>query len=174
MSDIMLYGVLRMPYELAMSDEISRLQFYQRAQEAVDRLEACETTNTPSQVASIADDNEFHDALMKWLIDGDYSIDDGVLICKGWDALIAHIDAKLAQAFNDGAIEGRIHQRGVDDVRIQTAESRLAEIQRGVEGLAAPYEVSAFRANVRKAVWLDEVLALLAPQAQSATSGLPG
>lgn len=54
------------------------------------------TTN--SQAASIADDNEFHDALMKWLIDGDYHIEDGALICKGWDGLIACLDSKLAQA----------------------------------------------------------------------------
>lgn len=42
MSDVMLYGVLRMPYEMAMSSELSRYQFYQRAQEAADRLEAVE------------------------------------------------------------------------------------------------------------------------------------
>ena len=40
MSDVMLFGVLRMPYEHAMSDERSRRQFYQRAQEAADRLAA--------------------------------------------------------------------------------------------------------------------------------------
>jgi hypothetical protein len=39
MSDLMLYGILRMPYELAMEGDISRLQFYQRAQEAANRLE---------------------------------------------------------------------------------------------------------------------------------------
>lgn len=38
MSDIMLLGVLRMPYEMAMSDEMSRLQFHSRAQEAADRI----------------------------------------------------------------------------------------------------------------------------------------
>lgn len=42
MSDLMFYGVLEMPYALAMSDEISRLQFYQRAQQAVARLKAAE------------------------------------------------------------------------------------------------------------------------------------
>jgi len=42
MSDVMLYGVLRMPYEMAMSEEYSRRQFYDRAQEALDRLEAAE------------------------------------------------------------------------------------------------------------------------------------
>ena len=42
MSDVMLYGVLRMPYEMAMADEMSRFQFYQRAQQALDRLEVAE------------------------------------------------------------------------------------------------------------------------------------
>jgi hypothetical protein len=42
MSDVMFYGVLRMPYELAMSDELSRKQFYSRAQEAADRAEVAE------------------------------------------------------------------------------------------------------------------------------------
>lgn len=40
MSDMMLLGVLRMPYEVAMSNELSRLQFHQRAQSAADRIEA--------------------------------------------------------------------------------------------------------------------------------------
>jgi hypothetical protein len=40
MSDVMLLGVLRMPLEMAMSDELSRLQFHQRAQQAADRIEA--------------------------------------------------------------------------------------------------------------------------------------
>lgn len=40
MSDTMLFGVLRMPYELAMSTELSRRQFHDRAQQACDALEA--------------------------------------------------------------------------------------------------------------------------------------
>lgn len=40
MSDVMLFGVLRMPYEMAMSDELSRYQFWQRAQEAASRMDA--------------------------------------------------------------------------------------------------------------------------------------
>lgn len=43
MSDVMLFGVLRMPYEMAMEGEISRLQFYNRAQEAADRIERVES-----------------------------------------------------------------------------------------------------------------------------------
>jgi hypothetical protein len=40
MSDTMLFGVLKMPFEMAMRDEMSRIQFYQRVQELVDRMEA--------------------------------------------------------------------------------------------------------------------------------------
>lgn len=39
MSDLMFYGVLRMPYEMAMENELSRRQFYDRAQEAANRVE---------------------------------------------------------------------------------------------------------------------------------------
>lgn len=40
MSDVMLFGVLKMPYEMAMSSELSRLQFYQRVLQLVARVEA--------------------------------------------------------------------------------------------------------------------------------------
>jgi hypothetical protein len=40
MSDVMLFGVLKMPYEMAMESELSRLQFYQRVQQLVARFEA--------------------------------------------------------------------------------------------------------------------------------------
>lgn len=39
MGDVILFGVLRMPYELAMSDELSRRQFHRRASEAADIIE---------------------------------------------------------------------------------------------------------------------------------------
>jgi hypothetical protein len=39
MSDVMLFGVLKMPYEMAMASELSRFQFYQRVQELVARVE---------------------------------------------------------------------------------------------------------------------------------------
>ena len=42
MSDVNFYGVLQMPYELAMSDELSRRQFYSVVQEAVKRLHKLE------------------------------------------------------------------------------------------------------------------------------------
>ncbi len=40
MSDVMLLGVLRMPYDLAMQDVISRIAFHSRAAEAAGRIEA--------------------------------------------------------------------------------------------------------------------------------------
>ena len=40
MTDTMLFGVLKMPFEMAMKDEISRIQFYGRVQELVGRFEA--------------------------------------------------------------------------------------------------------------------------------------
>ena len=38
MSDIMLFAVLEMPYDMAMSNELSRIQFYERVQQAVERI----------------------------------------------------------------------------------------------------------------------------------------
>lgn len=58
MSDTMLFGVLRMPYELAMSDELSRLQFYGRSQQAADEIERLreELGHEESRVNDLMDD----------------------------------------------------------------------------------------------------------------------
>lgn len=58
MRDVMLFGVLRMPYEMTMSNELSRLQFWQRVQEAADRLEAAERTRAEPTPASTWRDAE--------------------------------------------------------------------------------------------------------------------
>ena len=42
MSDLMFYGVLRMPYKMAMENVMSRVQFYERAQTAADRVQAAD------------------------------------------------------------------------------------------------------------------------------------
>jgi hypothetical protein len=42
MGDVMLYGVLRMPFDMAMSSYLSQRQFYDRVQEAARRLESAE------------------------------------------------------------------------------------------------------------------------------------
>lgn len=39
MTDLMLEGVLRMPIEMAMETDLSRVQFYDRAQQAMDEIE---------------------------------------------------------------------------------------------------------------------------------------
>ena len=54
MSDLMFYGVLEMPYEMAMGDEISRLQFYSRVQEAVRRLKAAEAATEAAKATGTA------------------------------------------------------------------------------------------------------------------------
>ncbi|QCP82380.1 hypothetical protein D0C27_11010 [Alcaligenes faecalis] len=40
MSDIMLNAVIHMPYEMAMKDELSRRQFYERANQALNERNA--------------------------------------------------------------------------------------------------------------------------------------
>lgn len=39
MSDLMLTAVLSMPYDMAMADDLSRRQFYDRAQQALEVIE---------------------------------------------------------------------------------------------------------------------------------------
>lgn len=191
MSDIMLYGVLRMPYELAMSDEISRLQFYQRAQEAADRLEKCEITNTtPSQAASIADDDKLHSLIEK------FARQSSGCSCVHCDErrmaarreIFAHIDAKLAQARQEGFLAGGQHQHEVEKERAEKAEqyaqvalgikdsleSRLAEIQRGAEGLLQYIADHDWGGIPEPVPQIDALRALLQPQGQADTSGLPG
>lgn len=45
MSDVMFYGILRMPIEMAMNDELSRFQFYQTVQQALERIKKIEDEN---------------------------------------------------------------------------------------------------------------------------------
>lgn len=40
MGDVMLFGVLRMPYDMAMADEFTRYQYHQRGLQAADAIEA--------------------------------------------------------------------------------------------------------------------------------------
>lgn len=42
MSDVMMFGIAKMPYELAMRDELSRRQFYANTQRLVAALEAAQ------------------------------------------------------------------------------------------------------------------------------------
>jgi hypothetical protein len=89
MGDVMLYGVLRMPFDMAMGGEIARRQFYSRAQEAARRLEAAEArlaeidAALASRPAEVDDKipRESNDALIAlakyWKLDGDW------MTCKG-------------------------------------------------------------------------------------------
>ena len=51
MSDVMLFGVLRMPYEMAMGDELSRRQFWDRAQQAADEITRLRAENEKLRAA---------------------------------------------------------------------------------------------------------------------------
>ena len=60
MSDVMLYGILSMPYEMAMSDELSRFQFYKTVQRLLEKdsqqqaeIEALKKHNEELQKACI-------------------------------------------------------------------------------------------------------------------------
>lgn len=105
--------------------------------------------------------------------------------------LASYIDAKLAQARVDasnlGLEAGRNEYRDFFKYwknRAIAAESRLAEIQRGVEGLMRYEFRTGFKLDVPAAGMLTDVLgkyvmfeaveALLQPQGQADTSGLPG
>jgi hypothetical protein len=84
----MLYGVLRMPFDMAMQGEISRIQFYDRAQEAADRLEKAEqeAETLRSQLAAM-------DALvlrMQRAADAEFSA-------------LAEVAEEAAQVFESGA-----------------------------------------------------------------------
>lgn len=93
-------------------------------------------------------------------------------------ALVAHIDAKLAQMQDDGDLRykelAELHERTLD--KLQLAESRLAEIQRGVEAIDNPF--SGYHLFNLHAEAFDrcrkQVLALLQPQGQADTNGLRG
>lgn len=80
MSDLMFYGVLRMPYEMAMGSELSRLQFHGRVQEALGRLERAENLveeayragfmeacRWPEPVTQDADSKALGDRMREWI-----------------------------------------------------------------------------------------------------------
>ena len=143
------------------------------------------TTNTTnSQAASIAQDVNFH-ALVMACAEAEarlaatakthhmYATFEEASVAR--KALIAYVEAKREEARLDG------YNKGASDVMVRAiaAESRLAEIQRGVEGLSRYGFDGTFGGDF--GWWPDghyisrtEVLALLQPQGQADTSGLPG
>lgn len=145
------------------------------------------TTNTTNSQAASIDTPEFRQLLKDYSFYG---------IERGTPPLIAHIDAKLAQAREEGIQFERkrlvqtignandlssecLKQRDEANARATAAESRLAEIRRGVEGLQRYGFDGTFGGCFGKNslgcyVKANAVLALLQPQGQADTSGLPG
>ena len=72
MSEVMLYGVLEMPYELAMSSELSRLQYWQRGQQAATELrQAADTIDAQRKLLEQARDAQQtivdHNCFGRWI-----------------------------------------------------------------------------------------------------------
>ena len=69
MSDLMLFGVLRMPHELAMADELSRRQYWERGQQAADEIEQLQAENKRQQIMlnHLGDQQDYIDKLEKVL-----------------------------------------------------------------------------------------------------------
>lgn len=133
MSDVMLYGVLRMPYEMAMGDELSRWQFWQRAQEAADRLEAAEARNTASPAAPAGQQKfaepGYSDSLADCVFNlpcnwkGDPALHSAILMghtmaCEQAYNLV--MAATASQSNTAGSAEGR--KTNTEDCRPQIAE----------------------------------------------------
>ena len=61
MSDVMLYGILSMPYEMAMSDELSRFQFYKTVQRLLEK-----DSQQQAEIERLSNDNyKFINAMAK-------------------------------------------------------------------------------------------------------------
>ena len=91
MSDVMMFGIAQMPYEMAMDDEISRRQFYANTQRLVAALEAAR------------EDSERY----RWLrsLDGSCDAAACVNINIGFDWIEQHgeqLDAAIDQARGKG------------------------------------------------------------------------
>lgn len=64
MSEVMRTGIIRMPYDMAMQSELSRRQFYDRAQSLLTELEEAEQT-IQDQSMIIKDALETIEAMLK-------------------------------------------------------------------------------------------------------------
>ena len=128
------------------------------------------TNTTPSQAASMAEDYGFINLAanygMAWT--GTKESEQ-----KHLKALGAYIDAKLAQvereAYSKGADDVQAHAEGIINrtvERAKKAESRLAEIQRGVEGLMQYIADHDWGGIPEPVPQIDALRALLQPQGQ--------
>ena len=137
------------------------------------------TTNTTNNQAASIDTPEFR-ALMKELIAS--SISRQIDVSREvMGRIISGIDAKLVQewlnGFSSGAEAADIIQEKTNyelvkmEARTIAAESRLAEIQPMVKELEAHHLECE---NIFSVLAPRKILAILAPQGQTNTSGLPG
>lgn len=164
------------------------------------------TTNTTNNQAASIDKPEFIKLL------DDYAHDATMGYEEAYNRILSYIEPKIAQAREEAALDREAHlmsshmelmdaasakhriekaeadaamwaQRYADAVDAGSrAESRLAEIQRGVEGLTRwritgdyigdPVEFITHPEG--ELVYLKYILALLQPEGQADTSGLPG
>jgi hypothetical protein len=165
MSDLMLYGVLRMPYHMAMSDHMSSFQFWSRAQEAASRLEAAEARlaeldRAPSSATTAGerqsiDTPEFrallraHQRAAEARCNSD-SIDAVQAERSARVAIIAHIDTWAARsAANTVAPDQQKIDAKTAETRIDTGLYGSASLARSA-GDAVPAE--AILAKIRNAV----------------------
>jgi len=103
MSDVMLFGVLRMPYDMAMHSELSRKQFYNRAQQAADKIERL-TDQLNSMIKGHRKEFERAESLLaenSELTESNTILEHRLADCHRWkDVLTAEVSRKT-EALND-------------------------------------------------------------------------
>ena len=149
MGDVMLLGVLRMPYEMAMGGELARIQFHSRAKQAADRIEAdaAEIANLRAELEAVTAERDTARAETAMAVElafhagADWALDrDG---CHWEDVLAAitpaHATAALAardKATREAALRECVayHQGEIDrlDAQIADNEAYMKRSGRGV------------------------------------------
>lgn len=114
MSDTMLFGILRMPFDLAMSDEISRHQYWQRGIQAADEIEKLRADlliqqgccdGAAAQDAHIQREREEHNAEVERLCaERDEACDEGDLVRAERNDLLSEVE-RLREALRKIASE---------------------------------------------------------------------
>ena len=99
MSDLMLTAVLSMPYDMAMADDLSRRQFYDRAQQALEVIERLTAERDELRAALVAtmeivQEDRAGFALANTWPDGSMEAGDDAIL-RRYDAVIAQADAAL-------------------------------------------------------------------------------
>ena len=107
MSDVMLFGVLKMPYEMAMASELSRFQFYQRVQELVARVEV--QPPLPVQEVAINRLNDFYFTYPGGDESGPYLLKSDMAAL--WPALLAAARQHRSKAMTDKELLNFVEQK---------------------------------------------------------------